>query len=250
ATRVDALWQHVGHRSADGLLQESDVTDLTQWVAKLLLVRLQQSSLLGDAPRALTASREQAGIVAQYERWWRYCLRFLETSGLVQLEGGQVTALSLAEAPEITWQAWAAHQASYLNDPELAVYVRLIDACLRQLPEILRGAVRATDVLFPDGSMDRVLGLYQHNAFADYFNGIVAGVTEAYSKQRLAQDPHTTVRIIEIGAGTGGTSAMLFPRLQPYAAHLDYTYTDISRAFLTFAQEQYGPHCPYLHYTL
>src|SRR5262249_23098870 len=155
---------------------------------KLLFVQIQQSGLLGDGPRVLASSWEQAGIVAKYERWWRECLRFLDASGLVRLDQGQVAAPPLTEGPEVTWQAWAAHQASYLNDPELAVYVRLIDACLRKLPEILRGAVQATDVLFPDGSMEHVQGLYQHNTFADYFNGIVADVAEAYIKQRLAQE--------------------------------------------------------------
>src|SRR5690606_31583217 len=65
-----------------------------------------------------------------------------------------------------------------------------------------------------------------------------------------ARDPHAVVRIIEIGAGTGGTSATLFAQLRSYADHLDYTYTDVSKAFLLFAEERYGPHCPYLRYKL
>ena len=70
-------------------------------------------------PTALASSREQAGIVAKYERWWRECLRFLSESGLVRLEDGRVAAPLLAEDPEATWRAWAAHKA-FLNDPTLA----------------------------------------------------------------------------------------------------------------------------------
>ena len=246
--RVESLWQHIGQRGTDGLPNDQDIADLNQWVAKLLWVQLQRSGMFGDSPRALASSREQAGIVAKYERWWRECLRVLGESGLVRLEDGRVAAPLLAEDPEATWRAWAVRKASLLNEPTLATYVNLTETCLRQLPDILRGAVQATDVLFPAGSMDHVEGLYQHNPFSDHFNSIVADVVEAYVKQRLEQDARATVRLIEIGAGTGGTSAMLFARLQPYADHLHYTYTDISKAFLLFAEEQYGPHCPYVRY--
>ena len=206
------------------------MSQINQWVAKLLWVQLQRSGMFGDSPRALASSRQQAGIVAKYERWWRECLRVLSDSGLIRLEGGRVAAPLLAEDPEATWRAWAAHKAPLLNDPTLAMYVNLTETCLRQLPDILRGAVQATDALFPAGSMDHVEGLYQHNPFSDHFNSIVVDVVEAYVKQRLEQDARAMVRLIEIGAGTGGTSALLFARLRPYADHLHYTYTDISQS--------------------
>src|SRR5262249_50318965 len=217
-----ALWQHVGQRHTDGLVHDSALAALNQWVVTLLLVQLQRAGMLGEGRRTRAEAWQQAGIVAKYERWWQECLRCLEASGLVQLQDGWITAPPLAEEPEATWRAWEAQRASFLDDPALAASVRVVEACLRQLPEVLRGAVPATDVLFPNGSMECVEGLYKNNPCSDHFNGMVADVVEAYVTQRLAQEPLATVRLIEIGAGTGGTSATLLARLQPYAAHLDY----------------------------
>ena len=39
-------------------------------------------------------------------------------------------------------------------------------------------------------------------------------------KERLAREPQAKLRLFEIGAGTGGTSALLFERLAPYAGHI------------------------------
>lgn len=43
---------------------------------------------------------------------------------------------------------------------------------------------------------------------------------------------------------------MVFHQLKPYAHQIEYWYTDISKAFLMFAQEQYGRDNPYLEYKL
>src|SRR5437660_290064 len=71
----------------------------------------------------------------------------------------------------------------------------------------------------------------------------------ALLEERLRQDPSARVRILEAGAGTGGTSAPVLARLKPYADHIaEYCYTDISQAFLLHAQAVFGPVHPYLSY--
>ena len=95
----------------------------------------------------------------------------------------------------------------------------LVEACLRALPEILTGKRLATEVIFPDGSMHLVEGVYQGNAGADYFNGVLADTAVAYVRERLARDPAAEIRILEIGAGTGGTTAAVLPALAPFKDH-------------------------------
>lgn len=67
--------------------------------------------------------------------------------------------------------------------------------------------------------------------------------------ERLRLDPSARLRILEIGAGTGGTSAGMFAALRPFQDHIEtYTYTDLSKAFLNHARTEYGPEVPYLAY--
>jgi acyl carrier protein/SAM-dependent methyltransferase len=129
--------------------------------------------------------------------------------------------------------------------------VRLLDTVLRALPAILTGALPATEVMFPNASMVLVEGIYRGNPIADYYNAVLGDALVAYLQERLRLDPAARIRIMEIGAGTGGTSAMLFQRLRPYQAQIEeYCYTDLSRAFLFHAQKSYGSDNPYLSYRI
>ena len=124
-----------------------------------------------------------------------------------------------------------------------------METTLRALPGILTGAIRATDVMFPNGSLALVEGVYKNNPVADYFNDALAGMVAGFVEERLKQDASARIRILEVGAGTGGTSAPVLARLKSYTPHIEeYCYTDLSQAFLLHAQAVYGPDHPYLSY--
>ncbi|RBH34823.1 hypothetical protein C3F00_045885, partial [Pseudomonas sp. MWU13-2860] len=123
--------------------------------------------------------------------------------------------------------------------------VDLLDATLTALPDILLGRLPATQVLFPDASMRRVEGIYQRNPVADYFNEVLACCLLEHLQARFRDEPNARLQLLEIGAGTGGTSALLFERLAPLAGHIErYSYTDVSQAFRQHAREHYGTRAP------
>ena len=146
------------------------------------------------------------------------------------------------------WREWDERKQAWLADSDQQAPVLLVERCLRALPEILTGKCQATDIMFPNGSMELVQGIYKGNVVADYFNEVLGDTVVAYIRERLARDPAPEgIRILEIGAGTGGTTAMVLPKLQPFQAHIrEYCYTDISRAFLLHAQQEYAPAHPFL----
>ena len=116
----------------------------------------------------------------------------------------------------------------------------LLRLCIEALPAILTGEVAATNVLFPDGSMELVEGIYKNNTSADAFNEVVSQAIVAYVKERVKRDSGVRLKFLEVGAGTGGTSAALFRVLRPYQDHIDtYLYTDVSKAFLQHAEREF-----------
>ncbi|MBB6249453.1 beta-ketoacyl synthase N-terminal-like domain-containing protein, partial [Rhodanobacter sp. A1T4] len=188
----------------------------------------------------LTGATTMPELRAGHARWLTYSLQWLA-------EDSAVEATSLEQA----WAGWNEHKTAWLDAPDLRAQVTLVDTMLRALPAILQGRTAATSVMFPDSSMHLVEGIYRGNAVADYFNDILCDSVLAFVRARLQQDPDARIRILEIGAGTGGTSARVLARLAPYAAHIEqYCYTDLSRAFLLHAERNYGPHYPYLDYRL
>ncbi|SHI25551.1 type I polyketide synthase [Pollutimonas bauzanensis] len=103
---------------------------------------------------------------------------------------------------------------------------------------MMSGQVEPVAVIFPEGASSGVEVLYQDFSFGRYFNQIAAGVVADLA--RRTRD--SAFRVLEVGGGTGGTTAWLLPELAglPRAS---YVFTDISAIFTRRAQrkfEEYG----------
>ncbi|MCP5007230.1 MAG: methyltransferase, partial [Planctomycetes bacterium] len=127
----------------------------------------------------------------------------------------------------------------------------LLESCLKALPNILSGIQPATDVMFPSSSMKLVEGIYRGNPLSDYFNEALDNTLVEAIRQKRKSDKGCKIRILEIGAGTGGTTAKLLPMLQEFSEYIEeYCYTDLSKAFLMHAEEKYKPGFPVLTTTI
>ena len=146
-----------------------------------------------------------------------------------------------------TWRQWDEHKGMWLADADLKAGVILVETTMRAMGDILTGQRRATDVIFPDSSMRLVEGTNQGNKITDFFNEVLANTVIAYIHERQAHGAEA-LRILEIGAGTGGTSAMLLAKLRELHGHpvREYCYTDISRGFLLHGEQVYGAANPFL----
>ncbi|NKB61133.1 MAG: SDR family NAD(P)-dependent oxidoreductase [Gammaproteobacteria bacterium] len=171
-----------------------------------------------------------------YERWL--------TSSVDLLNAHQEDIQKDCSLAEL-WKQWEDQRADWLSGGDILSGIRLVEACLRQLPEILTGEVRATDIMFPDSSMAMVEGVYSGNRVSDLFNeGLGNTLVQGISAQLLNQ-PKTRIRILEIGAGTGGTTKSILPMLHAHQGVIEeYCYTDISKAFLFHGEELFSKY-PY-----
>ncbi|UXI65926.1 SDR family NAD(P)-dependent oxidoreductase [Tahibacter amnicola] len=223
----------------------------------LLVLREQLRLSIGSPTTRITHEaiakwQRDIALPPTYQRWMTESFRILVLNGLlIEVDGGYEFATHATRGETVVWREWETTKATLQTDPAHTAQLTLLDATLRALPAILSGQTLATDVIFPESSMALVEGLYRNNPTADYFNAALASTLVAYVKARLSHRADATLRILEIGAGTGGTSAAVFERLRPYAASIrNYCYTDVSPAFLHHARTTFGPHVPYLTYHL
>lgn len=124
---------------------------------------------------------------------------------------------------------WAADTSEDLNQLMEAYADRIEVRLMRSVGENLAAAVRGETVILEhmlkDGMLNQYyvesLGLRQYTAF---LTDVIAQITHRY--------PH--MRILEIGAGTGGATKSILRKISGAFDH--YTFTDISPGFFETAQ--------------
>jgi SAM-dependent methyltransferase len=113
--------------------------------------------------------------------------------------------------------------------------MELLDRCGPALADVLRGHVDPIALLFPNGSFDVLDRLYRDSPFARTYNGALRETLRAEVNARGG----VPLRILEIGAGTGGTTSYVLDVLPPGSR---YVFTDLSPLFLERARQRFGSH--------
>lgn len=144
--------------------------------------------------------------------------------------------------------------------PHLGPTLDLMEECAAALPEVLTGARRGLEILFPGGSDRRMAALYHDDPRTQHFNALCTAAVEEAVRARLAlvDFPGTPssapararepLRVLEIGAGTGGTTRPVLDALDRFADRVRYDVTDISPTLVGTARERFGggrPHAAF-----
>ncbi len=225
---------------------------LDDLLAGVLLSQLVSIGFFGSPDVPVQQSKAAVGFAGSYDRWLHETFLTLAEREWVKYDGVSCKLVEPAIAdPEVAWEQWNREKNHWLHDPDLQAQGRLIEATLRALPAILTGKRPATEIIFPGSSMEMVEEVYKNNALSSFYNQILADTLVTYMEARQRENPHARVRILEVGAGTGGTSALVLSSLKPYEDLVEeYCYSDISKAFLLFGEEKYGAFSPSLRYCL
>ncbi|WP_052230269.1 non-ribosomal peptide synthetase [Streptomyces sp. CT34] len=164
-------------------------------------------------------------------RW----IRTLRDEGrLTVSQHGTVTAPPEPHEDAALLRRWsevrALGRALDYGDEQLAY----VERCLAGLSGLLSGEVDPLALLFPEGGMHVARAAYGENLTGRYLNGLVcAGIRERAAQRNAAGLP---LRVLEIGAGVGGTTAPVLAALE--GCRTEYTFTDVSRFFLDEAAQR------------
>jgi acyl transferase domain-containing protein/SAM-dependent methyltransferase/NAD(P)-dependent dehydrogenase (short-subunit alcohol dehydrogenase family)/acyl carrier protein len=158
-----------------------------------------------------------------HRRLLRRMLGMLCEDGILQEEQGGWRVVRNPGVPDLDaairglLEQWPGHGS------ELKTFRR----CAAALADVLSGRQDALQLFFADDAIADTERLYRDGAVARETNErVAAAVAHAVS----ALPRHRTLRVLEIGAGTGGTTVHVLPLLPP--DRTEYVFTDVSRAFL------------------
>ncbi len=144
-------------------------------------------------------------------------------------------------------ETWRVHSVPHQQDiaariktwlaqyPTAKAEFTLLERCGSRLAEVLQDKCEPLQLLFPQGDTMTAASIYQDSVGSQLMNGLMQkAVTMILTK--LPTDRQ--LRVLEIGAGTGGATAYILPKLP--AQQTEYVFTDISPLFTSQAQEKFS----------
>jgi len=135
-------------------------------------------------------------------------------------------------------------QAMLERFPAFAAEIQLAQRCASHMPGVIRGQEDALHVLFGDDAARLTEQLYERSPVSSFYNDLVAQTLHELADTLAVRRP---VRILEVGAGTGGTTAHVLKGLP--AERVEYVFSDVSRLFLAQAHEKFR-RFPFVQYRL
>jgi acyl transferase domain-containing protein/SAM-dependent methyltransferase/NAD(P)-dependent dehydrogenase (short-subunit alcohol dehydrogenase family) len=207
--------------------------ELERLSATYLAGALRQLGFDATIGRVFAVEQEAArlGIAPRHLRLFARLLNSLAGDGVVRREGSVLAIigpLPVADPEQLTREAIATFGDV---DGELCILRR----CGSELARVLTGEQDPLELLFPGGSFSEARKLYIESPAARTYNMALAEALGA-AIERLP--PGAVLRVLEIGAGTGGTTSYVLPHLP--SGRVEYAFTDVSQLFLERAAAQFG----------
>ncbi|MGV0337481.1 AMP-binding protein, partial [Corynebacterium bovis] len=223
------------------------VTDAALDAMTAQIARVTSASPDGTATRdAIVAGTGAQGHGTLMDRW----IDELDRAGRVRCADGLLSVTdtdTAAGAATDTDTAAARWEEIHRLDDRLGYGRRQLDylrTSLDELPGLLEGSVDPLSLLFPGGDMAVARASYGENRLASYLNGVCAAAVGHHARSLVAAG--RTCRVLEIGAGVGGTTADVLAELADLTdptdrpgPGVDYLFTDVSRYFTDAAAQEW-----------
>jgi acyl transferase domain-containing protein/acyl carrier protein len=204
---------------------------------------LQALRRLGWRPRAgqtFTAAglAERLGVSRDHLGLFGRLLEFLAEDDLLRDERGswRVVTTPPRVHPETELAALERELPDYR--PVLSLFGR----CAGHLDQVLRGRLDPLELVFPEGSTGELADFYEASPYLAVYNRLLRDAMAAVA-DTLPAGRH--LRVLEIGAGTGGSTAEILPVLPSQAT--EYVFTDVSSFFLPAARKKFADF-PFIDY--
>ncbi|KAJ5378241.1 uncharacterized protein N7496_005650 [Penicillium cataractarum] len=187
----------------------------------------------------------------EYDRLVEWLYSFLGNDArLLDIDptSGQVTRTGVA----VPSKPSEAMMEEFINDfPDWAVTAKLIYHAGKPLAKILKGETDGIKILFGSSEgRELMAGHYRHNPFAALLGGQMGDFLTLLASKLKVRGEQGTLKILEMGAGTGGTTLILVPLLASLNIPVEYTFTDLSSSMVAAARRTMGKQYPFMRFAV
>ena len=179
-------------------------------------------------------------IQTEHQRLFNRFLEILAEDGFAEFRGAEgrwLRAFGDVDAVATLQELWR-------EFPDYEATLAMTERCGPKLAEALTGRADPLELLFPASDLTGAEKLYEHSPSARTYNPLVREAVRAALHQSAVSRP---LRVLEVGAGTGATTAHVLPALSGHCA--EYVFTDISPVFLARARTKFAEF-PFVRYQL
>ncbi|KAJ5452007.1 hypothetical protein N7445_000190 [Penicillium cf. griseofulvum] len=192
---------------------------------------------------------DRVAFLPQHGRMMEFVYGFLEREARlidIDIVTGQITRTHIAvprkNSAALLEEMVAAH-------PESAIPDRLAYYAGKNLAGVLSGTTDGIRVIFGSAEgRQLVQAMYCDYAFNRMHYQQMAEVITQLSR-RVTQ-PGETLKVLEMGGGTGGTTNVMAPVLASLGIPVEYTFTDLSPSMVANARRKFAKQYPFMRFAV
>lgn len=179
-------------------------------------------------------------IIQDHHRLFHHMFKLLHNAGVVSGSDGNFEVIKATDFRDLgTWMDILNRQF-----PQFHHESTLLGRCGPEIQGVLQGTVDPIQLIFPEDKWDAIVQYYVEGFAFKKYNDI-AGKSISELIKNIPTDQ--TIRILEIGAGTGGMTQAILPMLPP--DRTEYVFTDLSHMFMLKAQQRFAKY-PFVQYKI
>lgn len=185
-------------------------------------------ALTADEPWSAAQLRRQLAVLDKFEKLLDLVLAVLERDGLLEREGEQYYRFRLAGAEHREGEIERLEQWIREDYPGFTALFEMVAHGVAHYHDAMAGRIEAISVLYPDGDRNLVAETgektVEHSNHRVYYHLLKQWVEET------VDGSDETVRILEIGGGSGVLTGLIAPALQ--GKNVEYYFTDLGKSFV------------------
>ena len=174
----------------------------------------------------------KGGVIQRHQRLFHHIFRLLEQGGYCKKTGEGVFEV----IKDVPFSKIDDVQKEMEEEfPEFRLELNLLGRCGPHIAGVLRGKVNPVELIFPQKRWEETVSYYVESYSFNRYNDMVA-----VALKKVVNDvpDNRSIRVLEIGAGTGGVTQAILPLFPP--ERTEYYYTDISEGFLMKARNRFN----------
>jgi len=224
------------YKRISGLLEEYCISCMAETLEKLGISELRGMDITADEICVRLGIAENRRI--NFRQWFN----MLKSREIINFADGRFEFYpEKSESPDTIYEMITAEGMPDYISSTIGYVINIRN----KLPEILLGKVDPmAEIFFEGGSIQNGVNIYRNSIIGKVYGYVAAELTALLA----GRESEKTFRILEVGAGVGGTTDYIIKRIKNFS-NISYTFTDLSDVFLDEALKRYED-CDFVDYKI